>query len=214
MTTGGDGSSGDGTSGDGTNTGGTNTGGTGGTDTTGAGGTSTGSGDGSGGSGDGTQSSATTPQQDALATLLGEMGLSQDQAISRIRNAPKWEKNARDNYRKAQESGTLAEQIKALQQRDLERSGRLAISQVHALLAEHDVKPGDVKGILARVNGTDLLKEGEPDDDAVRELADSLLKVAGRVQADPDQGKTGGNPPESMNDFIRRQAGRGSRTIR
>jgi pyruvate/2-oxoglutarate dehydrogenase complex dihydrolipoamide acyltransferase (E2) component len=201
---------GDGGSGDGGDGGGD--GGTGGD-----GGDGGGDGGKSGDSGDGGSGGTS----DVLATLLQEMGLTPAQAASRIRNAPKWEKNARENQRKAQQSQTLAEQLEQMRSdiaerdvKDAERAGKLAMSQVRAQLRAHEVDPDDVKAILSRVSATDLLKDGDPDEDAIQELTSSLLKVAGRAQPDPDQGKKGGEKQEDMNAFIRRMAGRGTRTIR
>ena len=156
-----------------------------------------------------------------LSDLLGELGLTPEQARARLRNAPKWEKRARENHERAQKTGTLEQQLDKLRgdlterdKRDIERSGRLAMTQVREQLAGHGINPDDVAAILKRVKATDLLKDGEPDEDAISELAGSLLKVTGRAAPDPDQGKRGGEKAESMDSFIRRQAGRGARTFR
>jgi pyruvate/2-oxoglutarate dehydrogenase complex dihydrolipoamide acyltransferase (E2) component len=189
-------------------------------DGSGDGGDGSGGDGGSGTGGDGGDGNSGSPS-DTLNALLAEMGLTPAQAASRIRNAPKWEKNARENQRKATQAQTLSEQLEQMRSdiaerdvKDAERAGKLAMSQVRAELRAHDVDPDDVKAILNRVSATDLLKDGDPDEDAIAELAQSLLKVAGRVQPDPDQGKKGGEPKEDMNAFIRRMAGRGTRTVR
>jgi len=98
-------------------------------------------------------------------------------------------------------------QIGERDKRDTERNGRLALSQLNTRLAEAGIKRDDVAGLIKRISPTDLLAEGEPNDEAIGELADSLVKIAGRATPDPDQGQKGGKAPLDMNQLIRRAAG-------
>lgn len=157
---------------------------------------------------------------DEIAALLGELKLTPRQAAARLRNAPKWETRARENHKKAQQAETLETQVEQLRSaiaerdaREVERAAKAAMQDVRAHLRGAGVDPDDVKEILARVNGVDLLKDGDVDEAEVKKLAASLLKVAGRVQPDPDQGKKGGERKPDMNALIRKAAGRGSITI-
>src|SRR5918997_635160 len=95
-----------------------------------------------------------------------------------------------------QQVAELREQMAARDVAEVERSGRLALERVHTRLAKAGIEPGDVKGVLGRIDPTVLLKDGQPNDDAITELAESLTKVAGRVSPDPDQGRKGGNAPQ------------------
>jgi hypothetical protein len=115
---------------------------------------------------------------------------------------------------KAAQAKTVEQQLEELRtqlgdrdKRDLERNGRLAVAQLNTRLAEAGIKGEDVAGLVKRLSPADLLVDGEPDDKAIAELAESLVKVAGRATPDPDQGKKGGKAPLDMNQLIRRAAG-------
>lgn len=99
--------------------------------------------------------------------------------------------------------GQLGERDK----RETERNGRLALAQLNTRLAEAGIKRDDVAGLVKRISATDLLDKGEPDEGAIGELADSLIRIAGRATPDPDQGKQGGKGSLDMNQLIRRAAG-------
>lgn len=128
--------------------------------------------------------------------------------------ARKHEDRAKQNAQAATKAKTVEQQVADLQRqlaerdtRDVERSGRLAMSRLDAQLAKAGIERDDVQGLLKRIKGTDLLKDGEPDDTAIGELAESLKKIAGRATPDPDQGAKGGKAPLDMNQLIRRAAG-------
>jgi hypothetical protein len=128
--------------------------------------------------------------------------------------ARKHEDRAKQNAQAATKAKTVEQQLADLQaqlaerdKRDVERSGRLAMSRLDAHLAEAGIKREDVQGLLKRIKGSDLLTNGEPDDAAIGELAESLKKIAGRATPDPDQGAKGGKGPLDMNALIRRAAG-------
>lgn len=137
------------------------------------------------------------------------------------REAAKWRELARKHEGRAKQNAAAATESKTLQQQldelrgqfserdaaDLERNGKLALSQVHTRLAESGITRADVAGLLELVDPQGLLADGQPDDKAVEKLASSLLKVAGRASPDPDQGKRGGSAPADMNTLIRRAAG-------
>lgn len=101
----------------------------------------------------------------------------------------------------------LRGQLSERDQREQERNGRLALSQLNTRLAEAGIKREDVEGLLKRISPTDLLTDGEPNEAAISDLAGSLTKIAGRATPDPDQGKAGGKGPVSMNQLIRQAAG-------
>jgi hypothetical protein len=116
---------------------------------------------------------------------------------------------ARDNATKP-----LQEQLDAVTKRltdreaaDAERNGKLALATVYSQLADAGVKKDDVKDVLEAFDPKRLLKDGELDDDAITKLAKSLAKVAGRIDADADQGRRGnGEKAESMGDVMRNMA--------
>lgn len=136
-------------------------------------------------------------------------------------DADKWkslarrhEDRAKANADAATKAQTVEEQLEQLRKdmalrdlADVTRSGRLAVSQVHARLAEAGLSRQDVDGLLDLVDPTTLLTDGEPDDKAIGRLVKSLTRVAGRTTPDRDQGRTGGTPPSDMNTMIRRAAG-------
>lgn len=128
--------------------------------------------------------------------------------------ARKHEDRARQNAQAATKARTVEQQLEELRsqlaerdQREQERSGRLAMAQLDAQLAKAGIERDDVAGLLKRIKATDLLKDGEPDESAIGELAESLKKIAGRATPDPDQGAKGGKAPLDMNQLIRRAAG-------
>lgn len=128
--------------------------------------------------------------------------------------ARKHEGRAKQNADAASKAKTVEDQLSELRtqiaDRDVaqvERSGRQALDRVHTQLAEAGIKRDDVAGLLELVDPTVLLKDGDPNDEAITKLANSLAKVAGRVQPDHDQGRKGGSAPPNMNDLIRRAAG-------
>jgi hypothetical protein len=128
--------------------------------------------------------------------------------------ARRHEGRAKENAQAAAKAKSVEEQIEELRSQiaerditDVERNGRLAMTQVHAALAEAGIKKSDVEGLLELVDPTTLLADGEPNDKAINKLAASLTKVAGKVTPDRDQGRKGGNAPPNMNDIIRRAAG-------
>jgi hypothetical protein len=101
----------------------------------------------------------------------------------------------------------LTAQLAAREAADVEKNGRLALAQVHTLLADNGIKREDVKGVLDRFDPVQLLADGQPDEKAIGEFATALSRVAGRAAPDFDQGKKGGEPSD-MNSMIRRMAGR------
>jgi hypothetical protein len=125
--------------------------------------------------------------------------------------ARKHEAQAKANTKQAktieQQVADLQKQLSEREQRDVERSSRLAMARLDAQLAQGGIERSDVEGLLKRIKGADLLADGEPDDAAIGELAESLKKIAGRATPDPDQGKRGGKGPLDMNQMIRRAAG-------
>jgi hypothetical protein len=132
--------------------------------------------------------------------------------------AEKWKAQARKHETRAKENTsrakTVEQQLEELRgqlserdKREVERNGRLALSQLNTRLAEHGIKRGDVEGLLKRIKASDLLDDGEPDEKAISELTDTLVKITGRASPDPDQGRKGGKAPLDMNQLIRRAAG-------
>ncbi|MDT0302908.1 hypothetical protein [Streptomonospora wellingtoniae] len=152
-----------------------------------------------------------TPWQE----LAEETGLSPTQIRKRLEHARTWEQRAKDNKSAADEKQTLQQQVDELRdqmtQRDLadvERNGKLAMTQVESQLAERGIKPEDAKDLLSQIDPTRLLADGDVDTKAVKKLAESLTKVAGRATPDLDQGQRGGDGPTDMNNWIRRKSGR------
>jgi hypothetical protein len=135
--------------------------------------------------------------------------------------AEKWKTQARKHESRAKENADAAKAKKTVEQqldelrgqlserdkRETERNGRLALAQLNARLAEAGIKRDDVAGLLKRIKADDLLADGEPDEGAIAELTDSLVKITGRATPDPDQGRKGGTAPLDMNQLIRRAAG-------
>lgn len=126
----------------------------------------------------------------------------------------KHEDRAKANADAAAGAKTVEQQLEEMRKeaaerdaRDVTRSGRMAMTTVQAQLAGHGFSPADVAGLLEHVDPGRLLKDGEPDDAAVKKLVESLIKVGGRTTPDADQGQRGGNGPMDMNALIRRRAG-------
>lgn len=113
------------------------------------------------------------------------------------------------------ELASLREQLQTLQQglaardnRDVDRAGKAALTEVRVHLAETGVRIDDVQELLGELDPARLLRDGEPDPRAIARVVTALRKAAGRPAPDPDQGQTGGTPPLDMNTLIRRMAGR------
>lgn len=135
--------------------------------------------------------------------------------------ARKHEGRAKENAGAAAKAKSVQDQIAELRDQLSERDTKLqeesekrltankkrALTQVYAELADAGLKKTDVREILEGYDPSVLLKDGEPNDDAITKLAKSLAKVAGRVQPDQDQGRKGGTAPPNMNELIRRAAG-------
>jgi hypothetical protein len=143
------------------------------------------------------------------------------EAEKRIAEVDKWKNLARRHEDRAKQNAQAASKTKSVEQqleelrgqlgerdkREQERNGRLALSQLNTRLAEAGIKRDDVAGLVKRISPVDLLADGEPNDEAIGELADTLIKIAGRATPDPDQGRKGGKAPLDMNQLIRRAAG-------
>jgi hypothetical protein len=147
----------------------------------------------------------------AIATEFGDP----DEVRKRLGFARTWEQRAKDNKSAADQLPTLQQQIDRLQQdvsardeREANRVHRAAEAQLRGALGERGVKWDDIDEVL-RPDPKRLVKDGEPDDDAIEKHAAALAKNAGRPTPDTDQGQRGnGAPPTDMNAMIRRAAGR------
>lgn len=157
--------------------------------------------------GDGKQTSG--PDLSAWADLASEFG---DPAKLRkqLEHARTWEQRAKENKAAATENQTLQEQLTKLQQdlatqaeRDEARTEKVALAKLEAALAKHHVEWVDVDEVL-RPDPKKLVKDGEPNDEAIAAYAAALAKAHGRPTADPDQGRTGGDAPGDMNTLFRR----------
>jgi hypothetical protein len=117
-------------------------------------------------------------------------------------------KAAADKSKPLEERVTkLQQQLSERESREIERNGKLAMSTVHALLAEQGIRRDDVKDVLEPFDPKRLLKDGEPDDEAIARFARGLARVAGRPAPDVDQGQNGsGSSPQTMGDVMRRMA--------
>ena len=129
--------------------------------------------------------------------------------------ARKHEERAKANADAASRSKTVEEQLeemrKVLAERDVadvQRNGRMAVTQVQAKLASAGFNADDVADLLEMIDPVSLLKDGEPDKSAIDKLAQKLVKVGGRATPDPDQGRKGGDAPTDMNSFLRKMAGK------
>lgn len=151
---------------------------------------------------------------DQWKAFAAEVGMTPDKVKERLGHARTWEQRAKDNATAAREKQSVEQQLAEIQQtlserdaRDVERNGRLALTQVRTKLAEAGIRGDDASGLLDMVSASALLADGEPDDKAITKLANSLTKIAGRAAPDADQGRKGGDSPPNMNDIIRRAAG-------
>lgn len=152
-----------------------------------------------------------------------QSGSSDDSQVAKLqaeldnwkRQARKHEERAKQNAAAAKAKQTVEERIAELERElaersvaDLEHRGRLARERVISALAEAGTKREDVQPFLDMVDPvTTLLKEGEPNEEAITSLTESLKRLAGRVRPDPDQGRSGGSAPMDMNTLIRKHAG-------
>jgi len=158
----------------------------------------------------------------ASGTDTGSDGKDWQAEVARLsKEAEKWRSLARKHEGRAKENADAAAKAKSVEDQiaelrsqlaerdvaDVERNARLAMTQVHASLAEAGIKKKDVEGFLELVDPVTLLKDGQPDDAAIGKLAESVKKLSGRVTPDFDQGRKGGSAPPNMNDLIRQAAG-------
>lgn len=144
-----------------------------------------------------------------------ETGLTPERVLRKLEHARTWETRAKENKGAADELGTLRQQMEDMQRQmaerdvaDVERASRLAMSQVHARLAESGLSKADITDLLSEYDGARLLKDGQVDDEAVTRLSSKFSRFAGRPTPDPDQGRAGGGAPQSMSALIRQAAGR------
>jgi hypothetical protein len=149
-------------------------------------------------------------------SFAAESGLSVDQVKAKLGHARTWEDRAKANKTAADELNTLRGQFDKMQQRlaerdqrDTDRAAKLAMAEVRSQLTELGVHYGEVKELLDEYESKRLLKDGEPNDEAIGRLAKALAKAAGRPAPDVDQGQKGDDAPPDMNRLIRRAAGRG-----
>lgn len=159
-------------------------------------------GQGAGSSGDGTGSEKTFTQADVDRILAERLGRTKQQHDADLAKA-------RENASKPlqQQLDELTKKLSDRQTADVERNGKLALSQVYSQLAEAGVKKSDVEGLLKRFDAKALLKDGEPDDAAIAEFAKDLARTAGQIPPDLDQGQGGsGSSPQTMGDFMRQMA--------
>jgi hypothetical protein len=163
-----------------------------------------------------------TDQPQNTDTDKGSDGKNWEAEVQRLnKEAEKWRSLARKHEGRAKENADAAAKAKSVEDQiaelrsqlaerdvaDVERNGRMAMTQIHAALAEAGIKKADAAGFLELVDPTTLLTDGQPDEKAIGKLAESVKKLAGRVTPDFDQGRKGGTAPPNMNDLIRRAAG-------
>jgi hypothetical protein len=154
---------------------------------------------GSQGNGDGEK---TFTQADVDRLISERLGRSKQQHENDLAKA-------RENASKPlqEQLDAVTKRLTAREAADVERNGKLALSQVYSQLAEDGIRKSDVEGLLKRFDAKSLLKDGEPDESAIAEFAKELARTAGRIPPDPDQGQNGsGNSPQTMPDFMRRLA--------
>ena len=175
--------------------------------------TTTDAGKGTGGAGTAT-ATATTDDWGAAdwKALADEVGMTPAEVKKKLGHARTWEKRATDNVEAAKQLPTLQQQLDQLKQemserdvRDVERSGRMAMTQVRSALAESGVRVDDVKDLLAEIDPARLLKDGEPNDEAINRVVGALCRTAGRPTADPDQGRGSTSSPSDMNTLFRQK---------
>lgn len=169
---------------------------------------------GAGGTGAGTATVDTSQAADWNATdwkaFADEVGLSPEQVRKKLGHARTWEERATKNVDAAKKLPTLEQQLQQLQgqmserdARDVDRAGRMALTQIRSGLAEAGIRTDEVKDLLAEIDTKRLLKDGEPDDEAVNRIVTALSRTAGRPTPDPDQGARGGDGPSDMNSLMR-----------
>lgn len=148
--------------------------------------------------------------------LADEVGMSPAEIKRKLGHARTWEKRATDNVEAAKQLPTLQQQLDEMKQtlaerdvRDVERAGKLAVTQVRSALSDAGIKADDVAELLDEIEPSRLLKDGEPDQKAITRVVGALRKAAGRPTPDHDQGKRGGTTPNDMNSLFRQMAGRG-----
>lgn len=154
-----------------------------------------------------TDSGADTGSDDDIKSEMARLKADLDKWKSLAR---RHEGRAKENAQAAAKAKSVEDQIAELRAQlaerdvaDVERNGRMAMTQVHAALAEAGIRKADAAGFLELVDPITLLTDGQPDDKAINKLAESIKKLAGRVTPDVDQGRKGGNAPPNMNDLIR-----------
>lgn len=176
--------------------------------------TTTDAGKGTAGTGTGTAITTTTDEwgADDWKAFAAEVGLTPTEVRKKLGHARTWEKRPTDNHEAAKQLPTLQQQLDQLRQemserdvRDVERSGRMAMTQVSSALAEAGVRADDVKDLLAEIDPARLLKDGEPNDEAINRVVGALCRTAGRPTADPDQGRGGDGGPTDMNTLFRQK---------
>lgn len=143
-----------------------------------------------------------------------ESGLSVAELKKQLGHSRTWEERAKANKTAADQLPTLQQQLDEMKQtladrdvRDVERAGKLAVTQVRSALADAGIKADDVKELLDEIDPSRLLKDGEPDEKAIGRIVGALRKAAGRPTPDQDQGKRSSTAPTDMNALIRRAAG-------
>lgn len=151
------------------------------------------------------------PDLSAWADLAREYG-DPTKVAEKLKHARTWEDRAKTNKDAADQLPTLQEQLTRLQQdlasrdeRDAARTEKVALTKLEAALARHHVDFDDIDEVL-RPDPKRLVKDGEPNDEVIAAFAAALAKAHGRPTADPDQGRKGGEAPQSMGDLMRAMA--------
>lgn len=164
---------------------------------------------------DDTTGPAGDTSQDELAQWRAEADKWKNLARKHEARARQNEDRAKQNADAASKAKTVEEQLNELREQlvqrdiaDIERASREATAQIHLRLAEAGVSRNDAAGLLETVDPIRLLNDGQPDEKAIKKLADSLIRLSGRATPDPDQGRRGDDGPLNMNDILRRAAGR------
>lgn len=148
----------------------------------------------------------------AWEAIASEYG-GPDKVRERLGHARTWEQRAKQNRDAAEQASGLQQQLDDFaaqmaqrDERDVERAGRAATALLKASISQHGIEPDDVAELLPEP--IRLLKNGDPDDEAIANYAGALAKVAGRPAPDHDQGRRSDQQPTDMNALIRRAAGR------
>lgn len=147
---------------------------------------------------------------DEWKAFAQEVRLTPADLRKKLDHARTWEQRAKENKAGADQAKTLQQQVEEMQKalaerdvREVERAGRLAMTQVRSGLAEAGIKADDVKELLDEIDPTRLLKDGEPNDEAIGRIVGALRRAAGRPTPDPDQGRSSAAQPTSMSEFMR-----------